>query len=152
MLKWNESNPFLQPWNVLWWAVKINEKWSICVTQTDVSPSTACRAVDGEEQCQCSCLWLYCMHLFIVYVWTNLLLLDLFVFQRTRGMSLQSFLHRHDSLFSWIITPIRACWIPLLACSSSTDRYINMLPFKESLTSHQFWPHSLQCLEKTACD
>lgn len=43
------------------------------------------------------------------------------------------------------------CKLPR-ACSASTDRYINMLLFKESLTNHWLWPHSLQCLEKTACD
>lgn len=44
------------------------------------------------------------------------------------------------------------CCKPPRACSASTDRYINMLLFKESLTPHRLWPHSLQCLEKAACD
>lgn len=91
-----------------------------------------------------------CLH-FVACMCEQLLLI-LYMSKHTGAMSLQSFLHLHDSPFSYIITSSHACWTPSLACSSSTGWYINMLLFKESLTSHLFWPHNLQFSEKTACD
>lgn len=45
-----------------------------------------------------------------------------------------------------LITLVLACCIPLLCCSLTTDWYIYILLFKESLTSHQFWPLGLTVL------
>lgn len=113
-----------------------------------VSPRTVCRAVDVKESCQCSRLYPYvplqCTHAFafagFICLWAH-----------------SQHVPSSFSMSAWLSVVLTnhlnhgCCKLPR-ACSASTDRYINMLLFKESLTPDRLWPHSLQCLEKTACD
>jgi len=76
----------------------------------------------------------------LLYIWMH---------RPTHSRNYQSFLHLHDSAL--LITILLYC-ILSQTCSLSTHWWINMVLFKESLTCHQFWPYSLECLERTSCD
>lgn len=114
-----------------------------------VSPRTVCRAVDVKESCQCSAS----ASLRISLQFTHAFAFARFICLWAHSQFVPSSL----STSAWLSVVLTnhlshgCCKLPQ-ACSASTDRYINMLLFKESLTPHRLWPHSLQCLEKTAFD